>query len=152
MKDEDLGWKKIVKELEELQELRLIIYIDDKKTYEKTGLAVDYVAMLMEYGSDEFRVSFPSRPFFRDTFQYHKEHFALMLEQGINDIVGGKTTAKKVLQKIGKYAVTKVQDTIHNGKFPPIAENTAKRKESDSPLIDESILISSIKYRIERSE
>ena len=51
MKDEDFGYKRIVKELEELGKLKLIIYIDNQKTYEKTGASVDDIAMIMEYGS-----------------------------------------------------------------------------------------------------
>lgn len=152
MRDEDLGYKRIKKELEELGKLKLIIYIDNQKTYEKTGVAVDYIAMIMEYGSEEFNVSFPSRPFFRSTFDAHYEHFAKKLEIGVGNIISGKSTAHKVLEDVGRYAVRKVREMIDNGNFAAIDEKTAKRKNSTKPLIDTKLLYRSIKYKIERSE
>lgn len=152
MKDEDFGYKRIKKELEELGKLKLIVYIDDKKSYEKTGASVDYIAMIMEYGSEEFNVSFPARPFFRHTFDAHYEHFAKKIEIGIGNILSGNSTARKVLQDIGRYAVKKVRETINNGNFAAIDEKTAKRKKSNKPLIDTKLLYRSIKYKIERSE
>lgn len=152
MKDEDFGYKRIVKELEELGKLKLIIYIDDKKSYEKTGASVDYIAMIMEYGSEEFNVSFPARPFFRPTFDAHYEHFAKKIEIGIGNIISGNSTARKVLQDVGRYAVKKVRETINNGKFPELDEKTIKRKKSKKPLIDTKLLYRSVKYKIERSE
>lgn len=152
MKDEDFGYKRIVKELEELGKLKLIIYIDDKKSYEKTGIPVDYVAMIMEYGSEEFNVSFPARPFFRPTFDAHYEHFAKKIEIGIGNIISGKSTARKVLQDVGRYAVKKVREMISNGNFAGLDEKTIKRKKSNKILIDTKLLYRSIKYKIERSE
>ena len=152
MKDEDFGYKRIVKELEELGKLKLIIYIDDKKSYEKTGASVDYIAMIMEYGSEEFNVSFPARPFFRPTFDAHYEHFAKKIEIGMGNIISGNSTARKVLQDVGRYAVRKVREMIDNGNFAAIDEKTAKRKNSTKPLIDTKLLYRSIKYKIERSE
>lgn len=152
MKDEDFGYRRIKKELEELEKLKLIIYIDDKKSYEKTGASVGYIAMIMEYGSEEFNVSFPARPFFRSTFDAHYEHFAKKIEIGIGNILSGNSTARKVLQDVGRYAVKKVRETINNGKFPELDEKTIKRKKSKKPLIDTKLLYRSIKYKIERSE
>ncbi len=47
MQDIDNGYKKIKEELEKLDKLKLIIYIDDKATY-PGGIKVDFIAMLME--------------------------------------------------------------------------------------------------------
>ena len=48
MQDIDNGYKKIKEELEKLDKLKLIIYIDDKETYHG-GIKVDFISMVIEY-------------------------------------------------------------------------------------------------------
>ena len=84
MQDIDNGYKKIKEELEKLDKLKLIIYIDDKATY-PGGIKVDFIAMLMEYGSDDFDVPFPARPFFRSTFDAHYDDISNLMERCIDN-------------------------------------------------------------------
>ena len=118
MQDIDNGYKKIKEELEKLDKLKLIIYIDDKATY-PGGIKVDFIAMLMEYGSDDFDVPFPARPFFRSTFDAHYDD------------------------------ISKVREMILNGTYAALAESTVKAKGSDKPLYDTGALVRSVKYKIE---
>ncbi|MDY4010784.1 MAG: hypothetical protein SOY60_03855 [Fusobacterium gastrosuis] len=89
MTDIDKGFEKIKKELETLNSSKLYTYIDDKATYsdnedeatDSENIKVEFIAMLMEYGSEEFKVHFPARPFFSSTFEAHKEHFTALYEK-----------------------------------------------------------------------
>lgn len=148
MQDIDNGYKKIKEELEKLDKLKLIIYIDDKATY-PDGIKVDFIAMLMEYGSDDFDVPFPARPFFRSTFDAHYDDISNLMERCIDKIVDGKMTAHKAFETVGKDVVKKVREMILNGTYAALAESTVKAKGSDKPLYDTGALVRSVKYKIE---
>lgn len=148
MTDTDKGFERIKKELEILGNSKLYIYIDDKATYEN-GIKVDFIAMLMEYGSDEFEVHFPARPFFRSTFEAHKEHFISQYERNVQKILEGKMTAKQLLQELGVEAVKKVREMIEFGEFAALSPATIEKKGHDKPLFDTGTLLRSIKYKIE---
>lgn len=157
MQDTDNGYKKIQDELEKLDKLKLIIYIDDEKEYERINkkngekhkIKVDVVAMLMEYGSDAFDVPFPARPFFRSTFDAHYDDISNLMERCIDKIVDGKMTAHKAFETVGKDVVKKVREMILNGTYAALAESTVKAKGSDKPLYDTGALVRSVKYKIE---
>lgn len=148
MEDIDNGFKRIKKELQKLETLKLIIYIDDKATYEN-GTKVDFIAMLMEYGSDEFEVPYPSRPFWSSTFDSYYERYSKRFEKLVDGILAGETTAEQVLANLGRYVVRTIRDMIMQGTYAPLAESTAKAKGSTQPLIDTKLLYKSVKYKIE---
>ena len=77
MQDIDNGYKKIKEELEKLDKLKLIIYIDDKATY-PGGIKVDFIAMLMEYGSDDFDVPFQLVHFFVQLLMHNMMIFQIL--------------------------------------------------------------------------
>ena len=143
MQDIDNGYKKIKEELEKLDKLKLIIYIDDKATY-PGGIKVDFIAMLMEYGSDDFDV-----PFFRSTLDAHYDDISNLMERCIDKIVDGKMAAHKAFETVGKDVVKKVREMILNGTYAALAESTVKAKGSDKPLYDTGALVRSVKYKIE---
>ena len=157
MQDTDNGYKKIQDELEKLDKLKLIIYIDDEKEYERINkkngekhkIKVDVVAMLMEYGSDAFDVPFPTRPFFRSTFDAHYDEIKNLMEECIDKIIAGKMTAHRAYETVGKDVVKKVREMILNGTYAALAESTVKAKGSDKPLYDTGELVKSVKYKIE---
>ena len=157
MQDTDNGYKKIQDELEKLDKLKLIIYIDDEKEYERINkkngekhkIKVDVVAMLMEYGSDAFDVPFPTRPFFRSTFDAHYDEIKNLMEECIDKIVAGKMTAHRAYETVGKDVVKKVREMILNGTYAALAESTVKAKGSEKPLYDTGALVRSVKYKIE---
>lgn len=148
MRDIDNGYKKIKEELEKLNKLKLIIYIDDKAIY-PGGIKVDFIAMLMEYGSEEFDVHFPARPFFRSTFDAHYDDISNLMERCIDKIANGKITTHKAFEIIGKDVVKKVREMILNGSYAALAESTVKAKGSDKPLYDTGALVRSVRYKIE---
>ena len=148
MQDIDNGYKKIKEELEKLDKLKLIIYIDDKATY-PGGIKVDFIAMLMEYGNENFDVPFPARPFFRSTFDAHYDNISNLMERCVDKIADGKMTAHKAFETVGKDVVKKVREMILNGTYVALAESTVKAKGSDKPLYDTGTLVRSVKYKIE---
>lgn len=158
MTDIDKGFEKIKKELQEMTKLRLVIYIDEALTYSnggKKGEKVEYIAMLMEYGSEEFNVHYPSRPFFRSAYDANYEKLMLLVERNINLIIQGKMTANAFYQNIGRFLTQKIKDMIYEGTFQELSEITIKRKRKkgnkypEKPLIDEGILAKSIRYKVE---
>lgn len=148
MTDTDKGFKKIQEELEILNTSKLYIYVDDKKTY-ANGIKVDFIAMLMEYGSEDFEVHFPARPFFRATFEAYREHFVALYEKNIEKIIQGKITAKKLLSILGKDVVKKVREMILNGEYEELKQSTIDKKGHNKPLYDTGTLLKSITFKIE---
>lgn len=148
MQDIDQGFNRIKKELEKLNSSKLIIYIDDKAEYED-GTKVDFVAMLMEYGSEEFEVSYPSRPFWASTFDANYNNYYNRFERSVEKLIEGNYTAHQVLEDLGRYVVRTVREMIRNGDYAPLADSTIKAKGSDKPLMDTKLLYRSIKYKIQ---
>lgn len=148
MTDIDKGFEKIKKELETLNNSKLYIYINDKATYEN-GIKVDFIAMLMEYGSEEFEVHFPARPFFSSTFEAHLVHFTALYEKNIAKVIEGKMTANALLHSLGKDVVKKVREMIESGSYAPLSPATIKKKGHNKPLFDTGTLLRSVKYKIE---
>jgi len=148
MQDIDNGYKKIVEELNKFNTGKVIIYIDDKAIY-PNGMKVDIIAMLMEYGEEEFDVAFPARPFFRSAFDPHIDDLNNLMEKCVDKITEGNLTARKAFEKLGKEAVKYVKESIMNGYYAPLAESTVKAKGSDKPLYDTGTLVRSVKYKIE---
>jgi hypothetical protein fuD12_05968 len=103
----------------------------------------------MEYGSDAFDVPFPTRPFFRSTFDAHYDEIKNLMEECIDKIVAGKMTAHRAYETVGKDVVKKVREMILNGTYAALAESTVKAKGSDKPLYDTGELVKSVKYKIE---
>lgn len=149
--DDDLGFKKIKKELEKLTRLKVIIDIDPEKYYKDTNIKAEDVEVWMEFGNEKFNVKYPSRPFWRTAFDVNVNKVQKLYEKRIDMIIAGTGTAEGLGHEIGKYMVNKIKATIRNGQFAELAESTKKRKKSDKPLIDTKILYKSIRYRIEWS-
>ena len=102
--------------------------------------------LLIIGGANEFGVEnadgtirIPSRPFIRSTYDLHKDQIAKMLEKQIIPVVMGKTTVKKVLDKVGVFFVGKVKERMGDSPSPfqKNADSTLKKKfPKDQPLIE----------------
>lgn len=148
MKDNKDEWDRIIKGLEILKNRKLIICIDDKKTY-PNGQKVETVAMWLEYGKDEFNVHYPARPFFRSTFDVNIEKINRVFANQVGLLLDGKVTADEVLHRVGKYVVNRVKNMILNGTYAELAPSTILEKGSDKPLIDTKLLYNSVIYKVE---
>lgn len=148
MNDNREEWDRIIKGLELLKTRKLVICIDEGKSY-PNGKKVETVAMWMEYGKDEFNVHYPARPFFRSTFDVNVEKINKIFAAQVRRLIEGRCTADEVLHKVGKYVVNKVKDMILRGSYEALSPRTVKKKGSDKPLIDTKLLYDSIIYKVE---
>ncbi len=149
-RDEDLGFERIKNELEKLPRMKVIIDIDPNKIYDN-GEKVEKVAVWMEFGNEEFNVKYPSRPFWRSTFDAHVDKIKRIYDKRVDMILAGTGTAEGLGHEIGKYTVERVMQQIREGQYAPLAESTVKQKGHETPLIDTENLLGSIRYRIEWS-
>ncbi len=148
VKDEDLGFTRILKEVDWLNNHRLIVRINPKEKYEN-GLNVDDVAVWMEYGWDEFDVNYPSRPFFRSAIDANLDTIKKLFEKEFSLVMDGKKTGEQIYDSVGKFTVARIKEMILKGNFAPLAESTINQKGSSQPLIDTKKLYKSIEYVIE---
>lgn len=144
----DKGYERVKKNLENLEQMKLYIFIDDKATY-RNGEKVEVIASIMEYGQEEYDVHIPARPFWRSTFTGRKKSIKKRFEKNVFQIVNGNMSARQCLEDLGEYCVQLVKDTIIRGRFEPLSPVTIRAKGSDIILIDTKKLINSIKYEIE---
>lgn len=148
MRDDRKEWDRILQGLNLLKGKKLIICIDENKTYEN-GVKVETVAMWLEYGKDEFEVHYPARPFFRTTFDINVDKINRVFVNQVGQLLEGRVTAEQVLHNVGKYVVNKVKDMIINGQYESLAPSTIRRKGSDKPLVDTRTLYDSVIYKVE---
>lgn len=148
MKDDNKDFISLKKRLEELNRYKLFIHIDEEKTY-SDGRKVETVAMWMEFGSDEFNVHYPARPFFRSTFDANLSKIQRVYQAQLLKIIDGSMTPKQGLENVGKYVVERVKEMIVKGQYDGLAMSTVNNKGSDEPLIDTKTLYNSIRYKVE---
>lgn len=105
----------------------------------------------MNIGKDTKYINIPERSYLRSTFDEEEKDIVKQFENGIQDIMDGKKTAKQLLQEIGLDLERAVKEKIKNIDSPPNHPFTVKQKGSSSPLIDKGSngLRQNIEYRIE---
>ena len=110
------------------------------------GTSVASVAFWNEYGTNgrSGKAKIPPRPFFRDTIKQKKDEWSNLARQGIR--VG--YSIDKVLGLVGTAMQRDIQDTIDAFKTPKNADYTVALKGFDKPLINTTLLRSSIKYEV----
>lgn len=146
--DDNKAFKDIEWELLKLSKAKLILRIDPEAIYDN-GTKVDLVGMWMEFGWDEFNVKYPARPFFRSAIDSNLSNIMKLYEKLLDSVVDGTMKTDQLLNKLGKYCVTKIKAQISNGSYVTLAESTMIAKGSSKPLIDTRMLYKSIQYVIE---
>jgi len=160
IKDIDLGWREIKKQLKLLNNSYTKIGIQGKKaekkypikknktqgsktkTTKKERATVAEVGLYNEFGTKNI----PSRPFMRGSFEQHKKQVDLVKRSQYLKILDGKRTVKKALWVIGEFRTTKIKEKIRDLRTPPNAESTKKIKGSSNPLIDTGRMRASITH------
>ena len=96
----------------------------------------------------EHTVTIPPRPFMRHTFETRKDEWVKELA---GRLAAGESP-KKALELVGTLMEDDIRAAINEPASdwkPANAPATLKRKKSDRPLIDTSILLKSIDYEVE---
>ncbi len=143
------GWtsegKRIMRELDKLQELLVKVGFQDGQKYPDGTMVVD-VAAWNELGT----VNMPSRPFMRDSVDENEEKIVKFLQAKAVDIIKNGKTAEQVLKEVGVFQKGIIQDTIVSGSFKPNSPATIAKKGSSKPLIDTGIMRNSVNFIIKK--
>ena len=136
VKDIDLGWKKISKNLKLINKSYTKVGIQGNagshEDGKEGGATIVMVGVYNEFGTQ----SIPARPFMRTSIEEKKNEIKKIQDSQYSKILQGKQTVKKALGVLGNYMVGQVQEKIKSIDTPPNAESTKARKGSSNPLID----------------
>nr|DAH84743.1 MAG TPA: virion morphogenesis protein [Caudoviricetes sp.] len=112
----------------------------DGSTY-PDGTSVPLVAAMNEFGTEKS----PSRPFFRGMVEAKSEEWP----DAVGDLlVANGYDADKTLGQTGAAIKGQLQGAIVEYEGPPLSEATIARKGSDKQLIDTSVMLNSVDWRV----
>lgn len=147
IKEKDMGFKRITKEIHELKGHSIKIGIWDEGGGEgnKKASVLEY-AMFNEFGTSRI----PARPFMQTTYDNHADEVKKFTELMVDKIINNSATTERTLKVIGEFYQMKVQQTIREAKnwAAPNDPKTVELKGSSSPLIDTGRLIGAVRYEI----
>lgn len=108
------------------------------------GTSVAMVAAINEYGAPSRGQ--PPRPFFRNMIA---EKSPTWPDAIANLLKTNNYDATKTLELVGEGIKGQLVQSINELVSPPLAESTIRRKGFDKPLIDTSVMINSVGYKVE---
>ncbi len=131
--------------LEELADKEVRIGFQHGEASENNGTDICDIAAWNELGTEHI----PSRPFLRKSVDENEGKINQFLQAEVQSLANGKT-AEALLNEIGNFQKSLVQEKITEGTFAPNAEQTIRRKGSSKPLIDTGRMRQSVNYVIKR--
>lgn len=112
---------------------------------EDDGTDICDIAAWNELGTEHI----PSRPFLRKSVDENEGKISQFLQAEARSLASGKT-AETLLNEIGNFQKSLVQEKITEGSFTPNAESTIRRKGASKPLIDTGRMRQSVNYVIKQ--
>jgi hypothetical protein len=94
---------------------------------------------------DEYTVTIPSRPFFRDMIQKRKSEWP---EQLGKIIKAADYDEEIALGRLGKLVSEELQESIREFSSPGNAKSTIAKKGKDNPLIDSGHMLNSVDFEV----
>lgn len=105
------------------------------------GTSIPFVAALNEFGTSRM----PPRPFFRNMVNDKSGEWptaiAGLLKSTDMDV-------DKTLMLTGEAIKGQLQESINSLTSPPLAQSTIDRKGHSKPLIDTSVMVNSVDYKV----
>lgn len=153
--DRDLGYNRIVEELEQFRESEILIgFQAGSVTHTQTkddrvqtpGLSMPMIAARNEFGFENT----PSRSFMRTSFDENQENIQRLIISQYNAVVDGERSTRQALGLIGQYMVGLIQKKIRQITSPPNSPVTIAIKGSSKPLIDFGQMIQSVTYVVRK--
>jgi len=143
----------ILEQIKQIEGAGVAIGIHANSRDYEDGTSILMVATVNEFGSVKAKI--PERSYLRSAFDENIQQGHEMMRKGIDDIVQGKTTVRKVLNGVGVFAreVTKTKmETIKEPKNSDVTIDGSKNgfikgKGFNNPLIHTRHLKNSIGYR-----
>lgn len=153
--DRDLGFKKIIKDLENsakfsvrigIQEGAKVVpqQIGERKS--EAGASVAQYAAYNEFGTR----TIPERSFMRTAFDENLTRIESIVSYQYNLTLEGQQTFQQTLGIIGQVIVGMIQRKIGQIHSPPNAPSTIEKKGSSKPLIDFGQMIKSVTYVVRK--
>lgn len=133
--------KRFYAEIEKLKRLECRVGFQSGKEVSEDNVDICDIAIFNELGT----VDIPSRPFMRMSVDKNTSKINTFCKNQLSRLVAGDT-AKDVLNAIGVFAKSLIQDEITDGQFVPNAPSTIRKKKSDKPLIDTGRMRQSVQY------
>lgn len=164
----DHGWKRIVKEIGDLDESFVKVgVLSDAGTHQiprtpsknrtttqkrsRQPINMADLAAIHEFGLRERNI--PARPFMSQAFNKNKHALKRKRVKLLNSIYNKRISAKQALDRLGLFHVGHVKKIFLEGKFKPISDVTKKARErrsvgSTRPLVDQGHLRRSIDHEV----
>jgi len=144
------GLERIRKNLEQTKLVaKLGIFGDKGKRDEDTKAANADIGAFLEFGTKKM----PRRSFLLDPLTIKGKELTKKTEQIIDRYIDEENGIEKILELVGIYGESIVQEAFETGGFgawEPIKEATANRKGSSQILIDSSQLRRSVISKVEK--
>lgn len=131
--------------LAEIADKEVRIGFQHGEASEDDGTDICDIAAWNELGTEHI----PSRPFLRKSVDENEGKINQFLQAEARSLASGKT-AETLLNEIGNFQKSLVQEKITEGSFTPNAESTIRRKGSSKPLIDTGRMRQSVNYVIKQ--
>ena len=131
--------KKLIVNLEAMDNLSTQVGCLPGAKY-KDGTSVAYIATIMEFGFGPI----PPRSFMRTTMEEKKKAWANLAKSGNKLVLAGSMEPLNVMEGLGLQAAGDIKKKISEITSPPLAPATVKRKGSSKPLVESSLMLSSL--------
>lgn len=144
VKDIDLGWDKILADMQNLDSKSVKVGIQSGATAED-GSNLAMIAAVHEYGNEKT----PQRSFIRSALDNNTQQIKTLSDQMAGKLVDGTSSPRQALDVIGLAVTGMIQKNISEGSFKELADSTVKKKGSSKPLIDTGRMRQSIRHVVE---
>ena len=142
--DKDLGWNKITDNLKKLDGAGIKVGLFGSGSSPANNVA--HRGLVHEMGYTEGGI--PSRPFMSSAYDKNLRKNAKMIAKWMSDMIIGRISIKKFLDRIGVLYKGNIQNSINFGIWTPNKIATIIAKGSSAPLIDEGTMLGAVKYKL----
>jgi len=148
VKDIDLGWGEIKKNLLELSVIQAEVghYEED---LHPSGLGMAELAQKMELGFvNQLNILVPPRPFHEFTSNRNSSETANMSENVVDRLFKNRGSVKGSVTTLGLWYARKMKEGIEDFSSPANRPYTIERKGFDNPLVDEGDFKNGVKSKV----
>lgn len=169
--EKDMGWDRIQAEMEKAGGAQVKVGVLGDSGEDEDGADMVMIAASNEFGAkipvtDKMRgyfawafginlkqsttvIEIPARSFIRASFDDHSADISKTKERLWNLVLSGKLDVERALKLLGEEHQAQVQQYMRDLKEPENSDLTKDQKGSSNPLVNESRLISSVRYEVE---
>ncbi len=142
--DKDNGYKHLLVTVRKMHGTSVKVGVSDAPHVGTPGMTIADIGAIHEFGGG----TVPQRSFLRAWVDEHRSEWFSWLRRGIVGALFGRT--QSWADDYGKYAVAGVRAKILSNIPPPLADETARRKQgNDIALVDTGQLLEGIEYEVE---